>query len=553
MPRISQGRLLLFVFYLALVPALLPVREVMPPDEPRFTHQAQEMKEDREWAVPKIGDVTSPDKPPGLFWAIDLASLTLPRVTEFTARIPSALAALIVLLLTVRLGRRLFGSEEIGLGAALVLLTGIEFFQKTQWIACDMLLTAGVFLALTCFREALFEDGHLLFFGWCAAGAAVLTKGPIGLLWALLWVGAEAVVRRRWWSVFRLLHLPGLAAFALIVGGWYYAFRAHAGGANLYNQIFTQNVTRYLSAWNSVNPWYFYFYQTPLDLLPWSLFLPGALALVLLQIRRGESACDPVALRASTIFAVVGFAFFTGSSGKRGVYLLQIFPVVSLLIAAAFLTAGRAGSIGRAWRSAGLAGMIVLGLAIGLGVPVAVQSKRIAALATGLRGWDAAAFALGGLALAAGAVMALRLARRSRPEAALRSAAAGLAVLLFVVGSVGGAAWNRNQGARAYGRQIEALVPAGARIAVERGRFEQILFYSARKGTEFETEEQAADSLRSGRCSYAILSEKRYQGLRDHDPFREMPVLLTSHLSVTRLLLLGPAARPDSSPSSPPR
>jgi 4-amino-4-deoxy-L-arabinose transferase-like glycosyltransferase len=525
----------------------------MPPDEPRFTHQAQEMKEDRDWIVPKIGDLTSPDKPPGLFWAINVASLALPRVTEFTARIPSALASLVVLLLTVRLGRRLFGSEEIGLGAALVLLTGIEFFQKSQWVACDMLLTAGVFIALTCFREALFEEGRMLFLGWCAAGAAVLTKGPVGLAWALLWVASEAVARRRWRALFRLLHLPGLAAFALIVGGWFYAFGAHAGGANLYNFIFTQNVTRYLSAWNSVNPWYFYFYQTPLDLLPWSLFLPGALALVILHARRGRGTCDPAAVRASAIFALAGFAFFSGSSGKRGVYLLQTFPVVSLLIVAAFLTAGLPGSIGKAWRGAGLAGMIALGLAIGLGVPIAMRSGRVAALTADLGGWDAAAFALGGLALAAGAFAALHLARRNRPEWALRSAAAGIAMLLFVVGTVGGAAWNRNQGAREFGRRVGALVPAGARIAVERGRFEQILFYSGRKGTEFETEGQADDALGSGGCTYAILSEKRYRVLGDHEPFRAMPVLLTSRLSISTLLLLGPGGGSALAPPSPPR
>ena len=132
MTKTAQGRLLLLILWVALVAALLPVREVMPPDEPRFTDQAQEMKEDRDWIVPKIGGIPSPDKPPGLFWAVDLASLPLPRVSEFTARIPSALASLVVLLLTVRLGRRLFGSEEIGLGGALILLTGFEFFQRAE-------------------------------------------------------------------------------------------------------------------------------------------------------------------------------------------------------------------------------------------------------------------------------------------------------------------------------------------------------------------------------------------------------------------------------------
>jgi 4-amino-4-deoxy-L-arabinose transferase-like glycosyltransferase len=523
----------------------------MPPDEPRHTHQAQEMKEDGDWVVPKIAGNTYPDKPPMLFWTINLASLPLPRVNELTARIPSALASLVVLLMTVRLGRRLFGSEEIGLGGALILLTGIEFFQKTEWVACDMLLTAGVFVALTCFREALFENGRMLLLGWCAAAAAVLTKGPVGLCWPLLWVGSEAVARRRWRPLLRLLHLPGIAAFTLMVGGWYVAFGLRAGGGNLYNTIITQNVTRYVSAWNSVAPWYFYLYQTPVDLLPWTLFLPAALALVLLHLRRDGAGSDPIPIRASALFATIAFAFFSGSTGKRGVYLLQMFPVVSLLIAAAYLTAGRPASIGKGWRSAGLAGMAALGLAIGFGLPLFAGSGRTTSLTAHLGGWDVAAFALGGFGLAAGAILALRLARQGRPEISLRSAATGVALLLFVAGSVGGFAGNRTQRAREFGRSVAALVPAGERIAVERGKFEQILFYSERKGRECETEAQLLEALGSGRYRYALLSEAGYRDFHDHEPFREMPLLLTARLGGSALHLLGPPPPGADAPQPP--
>jgi 4-amino-4-deoxy-L-arabinose transferase-like glycosyltransferase len=549
--KTNRRHIFLLVLWAALVPSLLRVREVMPPDEPRFTEQAQEMKEDRDLIVPKIGGITSPDKPPGLFWAINLASLLLPRVTELTARIPSALASLVVVLLTLRLGRRLFESEEIGLAGAMILLTGGEFFIKSQWVSCDMLLTAGVFIALTCFREALFEKERMLLLGWCAAGAAVLTKGPVGLLWPLLWVACEAAVRHRWRETLRLLHLPGISAFVFLVGGWYYAFGARAGWANLYNAIFTQNVTRYVSAWNAVNPWYFYLYQTPVDLLPWSFFLPAMLALMVFQVRRDQGACNPVAVRASALFALIAAAFFSGSTGKRGVYLLQIFPVISLLIGGAYLTAGRPGAIRKSWRSGGLAGMIALGLAIALGIPAALKSGKLATLAPGLEGWETLTLAIGGLSLAVGATVALQLARRGRPDTALSSAVAGIAVMLFLAGFLGGKAWNRNQGAREFGRSVAALVPSSERIAVERGKFEQILFYSERKGREFETEQQLVQALGNGRCTYAILEKGKSREFSDHEPFRRMPLLLTARVAGSTFSLLGPAESKASPPQPP--
>jgi 4-amino-4-deoxy-L-arabinose transferase-like glycosyltransferase len=86
----------------------LPVREVMPPDESRFTHQAQNMRENGEWIVPKIGDVPNSDKPPVIFWLANLFSLGADRVTATGARVQSALGALLTAFLTLRLGRRLF-------------------------------------------------------------------------------------------------------------------------------------------------------------------------------------------------------------------------------------------------------------------------------------------------------------------------------------------------------------------------------------------------------------------------------------------------------------
>src|SRR6185436_18094992 len=192
----------LIVAWILLVLIQLPIREVMPPDEPRFAHQAQSMRTTGEWVVPYIGDEKVVDKPPVLFWGVVLASLPFDRVTEATSRVPSAIASLIVLLLTARLGRRFYGSDAIGYGGALIALTGIEFFQKAQWCSCDMTMAAFAFTTLTLWRESCFEDPPpdrktlRIALGWTAVGFGMLTKGPVALLWPLFFVVAEAIARR---------------------------------------------------------------------------------------------------------------------------------------------------------------------------------------------------------------------------------------------------------------------------------------------------------------------------------------------------------------------
>lgn len=64
------------------------------PDEPYFAEGAREMVVDGRWTVPHVNGKVSPDKPPLFFWLIALFSLPLGTVTSFTARLPSALAAL---------------------------------------------------------------------------------------------------------------------------------------------------------------------------------------------------------------------------------------------------------------------------------------------------------------------------------------------------------------------------------------------------------------------------------------------------------------------------
>ena len=85
------------------------------PDEPYFAEGAREMVVDGEWAVPHVNGRVTTDKPPLFFWLIALASLIFGKVTPWTARLPSALAGLATVALTLRLGTRLAGPRTAAL------------------------------------------------------------------------------------------------------------------------------------------------------------------------------------------------------------------------------------------------------------------------------------------------------------------------------------------------------------------------------------------------------------------------------------------------------
>lgn len=527
----------LVLAWLVLVVIQLPIREVMPPDEPRFANQAQSMRSTGEWIVPYISIDVNVDKPPMLFWGTALASLPFDRVSPAASRVPSAIASLVVLLLTVRLGRRLWGSDAIAYGGALVALTGIEFFQKAQWCSCDMTMAAFAFTALTLWGEALYGEPPIrsqsvsIALGWAALGFGILAKGPVALFWALFWVLAEATARKRFKPLLRVVLNPGIGLTLLIVGAWLFALGQRAGWAFVYEATIHQNLDRYIKAPNSIRPWWFFGYATPADLLPWTAFLPSAFALVFTKRQGADDPRSTIAARALALFALFGVLFFSSSSGKRGVYVMETFPAISLLIAAAVIRAG----LGRL----GFVLMAMVGIVIGVIVPLAAPIPAELKAAAGTLG--AVALVGAGLALAAGAVLGFLKLKQGKNAAALASAVCGAGMVVLLCGTVGGVTWSRMQSAKPFGETIAAATPEGELIAAEDAKFEQIMFYSLRPTVFVDSDEKCVRLLKSGRCRYAVILRERYERVRREPPVDGLAVLAEARINKDAYVLIGPA------------
>ena len=169
------------------------------PDEPRYLQVAEELRSMEHGAGGLVllhlnGEVYS-QKPPLYYWLAALFGVPTHRVSELAARLPSALAGIALIWLTLHLGSRLFGGFTGVLGAAL-LLSVFEFGHLARRVQLDVLL-------------ALFEMGALVAFWWLdrglgsrrwqltlmhgALGLALLTKGPVGFLIPFLTVLAYLV------------------------------------------------------------------------------------------------------------------------------------------------------------------------------------------------------------------------------------------------------------------------------------------------------------------------------------------------------------------------
>ena len=102
-------------------------------------------------------------------------------MTEATAHVPVAVAAIATAVLTCLLGARPFG-RRAGLWAGLILITGAGFFSHSQVLLPDMLVAAFTTAAAYAFWRAVSAPpGRWAMVGFYAAVAfAVFSKGPVG-------------------------------------------------------------------------------------------------------------------------------------------------------------------------------------------------------------------------------------------------------------------------------------------------------------------------------------------------------------------------------------
>jgi 4-amino-4-deoxy-L-arabinose transferase-like glycosyltransferase len=420
------------------------------PDEPFFGEGAREMLADGQWLVTHVNGVVNSHKPPLFFWLIAVFSIPFGAVTEFTARLPSVLAALATLVLTMRLGRRWFGSRTAALAGCL-LATSYMFWDKARWSQIDSLLCFLIWLALSAFESWRSDDASgrragALF--WLAAGLAVLAKGPVGLLIPLGIVVTALAVDRDLGSLRGFAPVVGPALFVLVTGAW--AVAATLWGPADYSVVGALRehfVERGIHGMHHVRPFWYYAERLPLSLLPWTGLLPGA-AVVAWRHRRSSPG-----LRFALIAAVFVLVFFSVSTEKRDLYVLPAFPAIAIAMAALVSRTTEWSEPGidsldvsRRWVTIGQGIVGVLFTLVALVVPFARHRVEY------LPGWMLWVLMAGFVATGVGTLVA---ACRGRALSSVAATAGGMAALYLFATAVVYPAMEPRKSARSFAQRVK--------------------------------------------------------------------------------------------------
>ena len=311
------------------------------PDEGRYVAASYEMAHPfagaSDWLVPHLDTVARLNKPPLIYWATALSFRAF-GVSEWSARLVPALASLLVLLLLWVWGARCW-NNRVGFAGAMVWASGIGVVAMGRTANTDMLLCAAIALTMFGIFWAIELDGtRRLWMGALAGagmGAALLSKGPVGvalpLLFAAIYLTLSGTWKRAPWGALLLAF-----GVALVIGApWFLLVEAQRPGF-LRTFVFEENLGRFSGKEDYHKPTspFYYLPVVLIGLMPWTGFLAPALGF---WKRRapGQSATRETRARLFLlVWALTLVAFFSASGTKLISYALPALPAFSLLVGA---------------------------------------------------------------------------------------------------------------------------------------------------------------------------------------------------------------------------
>jgi hypothetical protein len=326
---------------------------------------ARNMLVSGDWVTARLDGVAYLEKAPLVYWMM-AASYKIFGVHDWAARLPLALAVVLLCFVTYRFGRWAF-DDQAGMFAGVILASSVGLFLFTRILIPDAMLTLTITGAIWAWLRLLEPDEErprrwAAVMGLCF-GAGLLLKGLIAVVFpALAGLAFMAVTRQLFrWTAWKKLDLWLVATIALLIAGpWHilaavnnppaFAFSLHSGPGEyrgfFWFYFFNEHLLRFLNMryprdYNTV-PRVWFWLLNLVWLFPWSAYLPAALK----ESYSAQSRPSRARLMAICWIGVV-MVFFTFSTTQE-YYSMPIYPALALLLGSAIASRGtrvRAGTL----------------------------------------------------------------------------------------------------------------------------------------------------------------------------------------------------------------
>ena len=332
--RRSADLLALIAFCGFLFFAGLQVIGLVGADEPRYAQIAREMLQRGDWVTPVLNGQPWLEKPPLYYWATMLAYKATGGVSDWAARLPSAILCSLMIFFIYVWARHF--RRGMQLDAALITAASAIVIGFGRSASTDLPLTAMFTAAMLCWYGWYSNQNR----GWLLAfylftGLGTLAKGPVAVLLAGLIIVIFAALRQDWRLVLRTLWPAGILLYLAVTLPWFVAVQR--ASPEFFRTFFLQhNVERFsTNLYHHPQPFWFFLPVTLLALVPWTVFVIVALVDAVRDWRFSIQQPPGVEdLRTYlTVWFLLPIAFFSLSQSKLPGYILPAIPSATILLA----------------------------------------------------------------------------------------------------------------------------------------------------------------------------------------------------------------------------
>lgn len=280
------------------------------------------------------GAITT-EKPILCYWFYAFSGLILGGINEFSVRVPSALAAIITVIISCHMAFRIYGRKTAILSG--YILSTMTLFVNLGHIArIDIVLCAFYTALMSLMYFGYFKDfkaNKLLYIFYPLLGLSILVKGPLSAGLIGITVLLIVAIKRNPKIIWDMKPIYGAIIVLVIAAPWFIIENMRTNGAFSWDFFVNQNISRFTGVDMTYKdgkrgPLFFYIPKLFVSALPWAIFIPFALVNYFKKLKK---------LKWPTYYLVIWFfvifIFFTLAAIKRGDYIVPLLPALAILIA----------------------------------------------------------------------------------------------------------------------------------------------------------------------------------------------------------------------------
>jgi len=286
------------------------------------------------------------DKPPMLFW-LSAFSMKIFGVSSWAYKLPSLLILILGIYSLYKLAKNWYNEETSQL-AALLLCFNNAWLLMTNDVRTDGILSGFILFSIWQLIEFSKTKKWFYFMGaTIGIAAAMMSKGPIGLVIVGMAVGFHWIVMKDWKAIFNWKWILMLVIVGILLApmlyGLYLQFDLHPekevynlnGPSGILFFFYTQSFGRITGDiyWNNHTTWHFFFDTMAWDMQPWFHLFLIAFIFRIASIVKSRFRFEPNTEYVSLFGFILPLLALSASRFKLPHYIYPIFPFAALITA----------------------------------------------------------------------------------------------------------------------------------------------------------------------------------------------------------------------------